>query len=426
MQRYKFTEKNVKQAISALKGEKGKTPKFYTKYKDKLTTKDGKLFYEKKEVVPKSNIDKVLRSLLYDKGSAVPWSRDSGYADLSKRFTGISKRAFADFVSRQRVKIETDNVPPKIPKKGRNLSKKGTVEIDLYQISRIDLPKEIKASMQDTLDKNPQQFVLTMVEKLTSLTYLHFLGGGAKAKSRARVMPWVRKGGKWIADKIGVPEASLRYLRDKGGEFAPPSELKGRTIKLGPAVEARNSFAQRVMHRLLKAKRGHLTSVIKQTQGILNNTKSTVSKVTPNEAAAKTNKELAPKYNAKRTIGKIDNYKKLKIGDMVRLVTKDPKGTMYKAYKGKQWSKAKYRIDRVGKKKPYRYHVSGKWKARDQISNAEKQLDQESEKLLKGRTQSGDVRKKYEKKPKKPDVIAPRKRSARAKRVDYAKLAEGN
>ena len=51
MQRYKFTEKNVKQAIAALKGEKGKTPKFYTKYKDKLTTKDGKLFYEKREGV---------------------------------------------------------------------------------------------------------------------------------------------------------------------------------------------------------------------------------------------------------------------------------------------------------------------------------------------------------------------------------------
>ena len=113
MQRYKFTEKNIKQAIAAL-GGKGKGPKFYIKYKDTLTTKDGKLFYEKKEVVPKSQIDKVLRSLLYDKGSETPWSRDSGYSDLSKRYTGISKRAFADFVSRQRVKIESDNVPKKI------------------------------------------------------------------------------------------------------------------------------------------------------------------------------------------------------------------------------------------------------------------------------------------------------------------------
>ena len=133
MQRYKFTEKNIKQAIGGLKGEKGKTPKFYTKYKEKLTTKDGKLFYEKKEVVPKTGIDKILRALLYDSKSQTPWSRDSGYADLSKRYTGISKRAFADFVSRQRVKIETDNVPPKIPKKGRNLSKKGTIEIDFEE-----------------------------------------------------------------------------------------------------------------------------------------------------------------------------------------------------------------------------------------------------------------------------------------------------
>ena len=161
MQRYKFTELNIKKAISALKGEKvKKAPKFYTKYKDKLTTRNGKLFYENREVVPKTQIDKILRSLLYDKGSRTPWSRDSGYADLSKRYTGISKRAFADFVSRQRVKIETDNVPKNIPKKGRNLSKKGTIEIDLYQISKKDLPKEIKAGMMDTLDKNPLQFVV--------------------------------------------------------------------------------------------------------------------------------------------------------------------------------------------------------------------------------------------------------------------------
>jgi hypothetical protein len=261
-----------------------------------------------------------------------------------------------------------------------------------------------------------------MVEKMTSLTYLHFLGGGAKAKSRARVMPWVRKGGAWIGEKIGVPESSLFYLRDAGGEFQNPPGLKGIKIKLGPSVEARNSFAQRVMHRLLKAKRGHLNSVVKQSQGILNNTKSKVSGVTPNEAAEKLNKDLAPKYNAKRSVGKIPPEKKLNIGDMVRIVKKDPKVKIYKAYQGNQFSKEKYRVDRVGKTKPFRYFVLGKWRARDQISNAEKPIDQVSETLLKNRTQSGEVRKKYARKPKKKEPIALRAKSRRAKRVDYSKM----
>ena len=149
MNRYKFSEKDVKLVIDKVGGKDVKgLPNWFKKLenKDGLKAKDGKLFLGEKEVVPREKIDTTLRDAFYKKDSTVPWSRDSGYADISKRYIGISKRAFAGFAAKQRVKIRTDNVPKKIEKKGRNLSKKGVIEIDLYQTSRSDLPTYIRRS----------------------------------------------------------------------------------------------------------------------------------------------------------------------------------------------------------------------------------------------------------------------------------------
>jgi hypothetical protein len=377
---------------------------------------------------------------------------------VSKRYIGISKRAFAAFAQTQRVKIRTDNAPKKIVKKGRKLSKKGIIEIDLFQTSRKDLPTYIQKTFADTIEKLVQHYTLTMVDKLTSLTFLSYIGTGKKTKSRANVMKHVNEGRDFFAKMLGVPKAKQRFLRDAGGEFSP--DLPGHIIKLGPLVEARNSFAQRVAHRLLAAKRGDLKSVMKQAQDILNNTKSRNLGKTPNEAAGIDQAELAPKYNKARAVGKPTQEVRLKVGDMVRFVTKDKKKALYKAYKGNQFSSEKYKIIQVGKVNPFRYRfkltkkVKGEdktyfvWKYRDQISNAEKPIDQKSEARLAKLTATGKKKaipkpkqkKEKESPPPSPKPLRRTKRrvlqpvkkvpkkkkpvrsSRRTKRVDYSKM----
>ena len=419
MNRYKFSQKDIDKVLLKLKNkEVASLPNWYKKLQNKqdLKAKNGGLFLGEKQIVPAEKVNDIIRDAFYTKGSKTPWSRDAGYADLSKRYIGISKRAFAAFQQTQRVKIRTDNVPKKIEKKGRKLSKKGVIELDLFQTSRKDLPTYIQKTFADTIEKLVQHYTLTMVDKLTSLTFLSYIGTGKKTKSRANVMKHVNEGSEFFSKMLGVPKAKLRYLRDAGGEFSP--DLPGHVIKLGPLVEARNSFAQRVAMRLLHAKRGDLKSVMKQSQDILNNTKSRNLGKTPNEAAGIEQAELAPKYNAARAAGKPTAEKRLKIGDMVRFVTKDKKKAMYKSYKGNQYSSEKHKIIQVGKTKPYRYKfqltkkVKGGgekkyfvWKYRDQISNAEKPIDQKSEARLAKLTATGKVKaipKPKEKKKESP------------------------
>ena len=413
--RFRFTDKAVEKAIKVLKGDlaKSKSPTFLKRFKE-IQLKNGKLYYQEKEIIKTSDIAKTVRDLLYTKGSTNPWSRDAGYSALSKKYVGISRRAFRDVTSAQKIKVESDNVPPAIKKKGRKLTKKGQIEIDLFHISRNDLPQELRSANIDISNPNTQSYVLSMIDKLTGLYYGHYVG---KSKSRTKVMKAVREGGKWFAERLGIPVERQTYLRDRGKEFAPPSELKGRLMKLGPAVEGVNSHVQRIMHRLIAAKRGGLQSVVKQAMAIKNNTKSTISHVTPDEASKKEGKVLAPAYNKKRATGEPDTYKKLGIGHLVRIVTKKPKGTFYKAYQKTQYSKKLYRIQRVSKNKPWTYFVGGLWKSRDQISGPQKPIDQEAEKLLASRTQYGNPKKVETLAEKKTKLITKKKEKAEEKRL---------
>ena len=101
----------------------------------------------------------------------------------------------------------------------------------------------------------------------------------------------------------------------------------------------------------------------------------------------------------------------------MRIVTKKPKGTFYKAYQKTQYSKKLYRIQRVSKKKPWTYFVGGLWKSRDQISGPQKPIDQEAEKLLSSRTQYGNPKKVETLAEKKTKLITKKKEKAEEKRL---------
>jgi hypothetical protein len=364
--------------------------------------------------VPKQQVSDRVRSLIYDKGSDVPWSKHAGYDIVQKRFIGISRRSFFDRgVMSQELKTRSDNVPPTQKKKGRKSNSKKILEIDLFHLSEKDLPKVIKKSIAGKdldLDKqgNKQGYILSMVQPLTSLFWGKFLGFRKNSKSRLNTMKAVREGAKWFSEMLGVDEKSFRYHRDKGGEFSPISELPGLLRSLAPAVEAKNSHVQRVFHRMLKAKRGGIKEALSQAVKIVNNTKSRISKLTPIEAAKKTSKELAPRYNRARAHGNPDKFRTLSVSDKVFLVTKVPKSAgFYKSYQAKQYSKVLHKIERVGKTNPKRYFVNKKWRYRDQISAARVPIDTEAQKILDSRTQYGN---KKAPKLKGPQVAQPKKK----------------
>ncbi len=62
--------------------------------------------------------EQVLREILQSPESDVPMSRDSGYHILSKRFLGISRRAYMDFLAKQMPLQMTSNRPSEQTKAG--------------------------------------------------------------------------------------------------------------------------------------------------------------------------------------------------------------------------------------------------------------------------------------------------------------------
>ena len=65
MNRYKFNKDNIKNAIKFVSGKANTGPSFAKKFKDELSVKNKKLFYNEKEVVPAEKVDDLLRSKIY-------------------------------------------------------------------------------------------------------------------------------------------------------------------------------------------------------------------------------------------------------------------------------------------------------------------------------------------------------------------------
>ena len=83
MNRYKFTEENIQQAIKFLKGAKA-GPNWAKRFKDDLKAKGSKVFYKELEIVPESKIDDYLRDKMFKKDGTLPFGRDAAYHKLKK------------------------------------------------------------------------------------------------------------------------------------------------------------------------------------------------------------------------------------------------------------------------------------------------------------------------------------------------------
>ena len=113
-----------------------------------------------KRLVHEQQIDGYLREALLSSSADVPMSRDAGYHIAQKRTVGISRRAFAKFISKQAVlQITRDKLPEKkLP--GRPLEGRGYLEIDLVEAKGRDIGKFVHHPVKDF-------YWITLIDRLT-------------------------------------------------------------------------------------------------------------------------------------------------------------------------------------------------------------------------------------------------------------------
>jgi len=276
---------------------------------------------------------------------------------------------------------------------------KGQLHIDLVEISFKDLPFEPAAIMDANYDKKTLEekaegehevnkgFFFGVVDSLTSLAYYKF----SKFKGYKQITPIAKEGFKWMSQMLDVPLKKMSVKSDSGSEFDWKKYeqwgLKTFIVKQDPFIEGKNSHFQRVLYRI--AKMGKTKDIHKLTSLAMkqvNRTQSSITKKAPLDNIKEGQKTLAKQYNKKR--GK-DSGVKIRLRPLVpkvdkvriQLLHEKDKGSFYKAYHAKLWSKRHYLVNT---KKGNRYTVNRKLYHRDQLRLTE-DYDKESEALLKKR-----------------------------------------
>ena len=196
LNRYRnVNRKDISDVINFLKtNSKDKSaPNSWSKrFKTKLTVKDGKLYLDERLVVANEDRDDLMRKITYDTKSDVAPSRDAGYHLIKKRYANISRRQWVTFLKKQRVIRMTDNAPAKKKAGGKKLNKKGELEMDLFFISRDDVPKHMQIGLKELYP------VLVVADRLTSLCYVAYTG----LKTQAKVNPKVRLALEFFSQKM--------------------------------------------------------------------------------------------------------------------------------------------------------------------------------------------------------------------------------
>ena len=364
MFRYNFNKKNVDTAIKFLE-KKGKTqPSFLKRFKG--TVKEGKLYLDDKLVVAKEDAEEYLRKRVLS--GRVPMSRDGLYYYLqTTNVVGVRRAQIDKFLKAQNIIRETDNAQPQTKRTSRRVLKKGILSFDLIEINWKDLgftPTDKgsdESSDEDTGHTRKSRYIFSCVDSLTGLVYIRF----SRSKKQKYITPIAKKCFQFFVKNLGLDSMKQLFAKsDKGSEFAFKKYeswgVRLQQLVRANRIEVANSHIQRVLFRV--AKMGLTKSIkqlVKNTMAIVNRTQSSLTKVTPVQAAKMENSELAPLYNKKRgpNSGVKIKSKPFKIGDKVRLNLLGPKKTsFFKAYKGNQWSKRSYEILA---KKANRYKING-------------------------------------------------------------------
>ena len=426
--RYTIKKADFPAAILYVQGKafKNKSPSWAVKNKPFLQIVEGKLRFNNLPIIPVEEAEKYLRNLVFDKSSKSPLSRDGMFHHIKSKVAGISRRRVMSFLRGQSVVVKGKGAEP-VPKLAGKKLKGYHIEFDLIFLKKNDVQKANKhfrddESLEGVLEKGRTPgltYIVSTVEKVSGLARLTWV----QSKEAGKVTPIVQRHIKEIAKALKTPLKQIELSSDAGTEFAQKALEKGmksyKRVPTGSSIEKKNSDAQRVLFQMLRARRGKtIPALIQLTQEILNNNLNRITGKTANEAVQKEEKkEDLQNYNKKRAVGGKDRTE-LKVGDHVRLrilkVQKE-KGLAYKTYKNMLWSKKVYKVMGKTKKTPSKYRVAGKWILKSMLLKSAP-VDQESEQIIKARTEKSETRKKAAKVAKNKEIERRNKQLEKSKR----------
>ena len=416
MNRYKLRREDFPKAIKYVRGKanKSETPNWAIKFKDDLTVHGKKLKYKGMDIVAEEDVDKYLRTALFDKNSDLPFSRDAAFHVLKKTVVGIPRRKIMEFQRSQRTLGETRAALPKPKVKGGPKLKKYTIETDLVFIRKGDLEKSNPRFKK--MNIKFETYILSSVEKTSGLTKLSYV----TTKDQDVVTELVEEHIRYFAKQLGTVPKKMALRMDKGGEFGI-RQLRRlvpdvKTVSTGTSVEARNQMIQRSFYRILKNRRAvKIPDALAQTEKIVNNTLNRIQQKSPNEIIEERvpEKQLVAKYNSTRKSYKSgDNRLPFEVGDLVRILIKKKKSADidYKSYKNMTYTAQVYPITKrtQGKRTAIKYRVRRQWFTQDKLLKSSVR-DQESEQLIKQKDEEQkqkdmESEKKEEEEAKKKEV----------------------
>ena len=105
MNRFRFKKADFKNAKQYIKTKKGPAPNWAKR--EGVTVKNGKLFWQDKEIIASEDVETYLRKTIYDKDCKTPSSRDGAFHLIKDSVLGVSRAAVMDFLRGQKTLGET-------------------------------------------------------------------------------------------------------------------------------------------------------------------------------------------------------------------------------------------------------------------------------------------------------------------------------
>ena len=371
MNRFKYSNQSLKNAIKFIKTTKGQPPSWVTKHRDDLVVKGSKLFFNDREIISRERVQDVLRKEIYKVGGTVPSGRDSAFHICKKRYVGISRRGIMEFIRGQKPLGEVKAALNKPKQTSGERLKNYTFETDLIFLKKTDLEKANKKFVRD--DTSDLTYFLSTVEKVTGLSrFDHVL-----TKDPNIVTPLVVKHCKDIAKQLKTTTSKCEIRTDRGGEFNH-NELekhfkKATFVNSGVSVENKNAQFQKCFFQILRQRKAtDIEDATKQSEKLLNNTFNRIHKKTSNELVERGDVKLNLKeYNDKRkTLVAGDKRKPFEVGEYVRILEPKKKrtGIDYKRYKNKTYGERVFIVKKITKKTfPRKYWVDGRWRLQSDL-----------------------------------------------------------
>ena len=360
MNRYKFSRDNIEKAIQFLQGKTKEGPTFATRFKDRLVVKKKKLFFEEKEVVPREDVDEVLRREIYKIDGDICAGRDAAFHGLKKKYIGIGRRPLMTFLRAQKPLGEVRNALPKPKQKSGKKLKTYVFEADLVFLKKNDL---VAANPRFELKDIPElAYILTTTEKITGLSRFSY----STTKHANKISKIVIEHCEDMAKELKSKLSECELFTDAGTEFSQklftPLFQNSGQVPTGVHVENKNAQLQKTLFRVLRQRKAKtVKSAIEQSEKLLNNQFNRIHRKTPNELVERGDKKKdILEYNKKRvSYIQGDKRKQFEVGTYVRMLIKDVKpGIDYKSYKNKTFSRQVYIIEKVTKKSnPRKYYV---------------------------------------------------------------------